>query len=147
MKENWDRAISHVLLWEGGSAIRANEPGGAVNMGVSLAAYREEHPNASIKDLLNMPVEEAKRIFKKNYADRVSFDALPAGLDAVALHGAVMFGVSGIKKMMAQADGDWGKLVVLMMQNKMHRQDGLKFMPGWSDRFVAIYDLARDLTK
>lgn len=145
MLKNWDRAIASVLRWEGGSAIRANEPGGAVNRGVSLEAFRHEHPGASVQDLLNMSEDEAKRIYRKNYADKIDFDNLPDGMDAVMLHGAVMFGVSGIKKMAAQANGDWGHLVTLMMQNKMHRTDGVKFMPGWSDRFVAVYELAKEL--
>src|SRR4029079_17926930 len=98
------------------------EPGGAVNMGISMDAFREEHPGASLLALLNISKDEAKRIYRRNYADKVAFDTLPAGLDAVALHGAVMFGVNGIKKMMEKAQGDWGYLVVLMMQNKMHRQ-------------------------
>ena len=146
MRENWDRAIASVLMWEGGSAIRANEPGGAVNRGVSLHAFREEHPDASIQDLLNMSEAEARRIYRKNYADKVAFDTLPAGLDAVALHGAVMFGVNGIKKMADKAKGDYAYLIILMMQNKMHRTEAVaKFGPGWSDRFVSIYEMAKDL--
>ncbi len=145
MIENWDRAISHVLLWEGGSAVRANEPGGAVNMGVSLQAYREEHPGASVSDLLKMPVEEAKRIYKENYWNALELDHAPPGMDAVMLHAAVMFGVQGALKLSTKANDDYAKMVVLMMQNKMHRQDGLKFMPGWSDRFVAVYDLGKEL--
>lgn len=145
MKANWDRAVDSVLLWEGGAAIRENEPGGAVNRGVSLAAYREDHPGADIPDLLAMTDEEAKDIYARRYAGPIAFDILPAGLDVAMLHGAVMFGVGGVKKMAQDARGDFAKLIVLMMQNKMHRQDGLKFMPGWSDRFVAVYDIAKSL--
>ena len=145
MRENWDRAIASVLLWEGGSAIRANEPGGAVNRGISLQAFRVEHPEASIQDLLEMSEVEAKRIYRQNYADRIGFDSLPPGLDVAALHGSVMFGVNGLRKMADIANGDYGYLVILMMQNKMHRQDGVRFMPGWSDRFVAVYKVAKEI--
>ena len=62
MEANWDIAIASVLHWEGSYAIRANEPGGAVNMGVSLQTYREEHPGASIADLLAMTVDEAMKM-------------------------------------------------------------------------------------
>src|ERR1043166_2401148 len=122
-KENWDRAISHVLLWEGGSAIRANEPGGAVNMGISLTAFREIHTGATLKDLLDMKVDEAKRIYRQNYANRIGFDGLPPGYDAASLHCAVMFGPGrgnsarpGWAGFHEIARGDIGKLVVLMMQ-------------------------------
>ena len=128
MQENWPRVYASARRWEGGDAVRVNEPGGAVSRGISLTAYREEHPEASIQDLFAAPDSEIERIYRKNYADKVDFDYLPAGLDAVALHGAIMFGVNGIKKMMV--DGDWAKTVVLMMQNKMNRSDGVRFMPG-----------------
>ena len=146
MKANWDRAISSVLLWEGGSAIRANEPGGAVNRGVSLHAFREEHPDASIQDLLNMSEAEAKRIYRKNYADKIGFDTLPTGLDVTALHGAVMLGVNGVRKMLDIAKDDYAYLIILMMKDKMHRDESAwRYMRGWSDRFVAIYALAKDI--
>ena len=146
MKENWDRAINHVLLWEGGSAIRPNEPGGAVNMGVSLTAFREEHPEAEVQDLLDMSKDEAKRIFKKNYADKIGFDLLPSGYDLAALHAAVMFGVTGFKRLAEGVNGNLAHLIIKMMQNKMHREpEAHRYMRGWSDRFVAIYEKAKKL--
>ncbi len=146
MRANWDRAIASVLRWEGGSAVRPNEPGGAVNMGVSLQAFREEHPEATLNDLLHMSQDEAKRIYAKNYAGKIGFDDLPSGYDAAMLHGAVMFGVNGIKKLDAEAKGDLGYLVVLMMHAKMHREmNTWRFMGGWSDRFKAVYELGKEL--
>ncbi len=145
MIENWPRAIASVRLWEGGDAIRPNEPGGAVSRGVSLTAFREEHPGASIKDLFDASDEEINRIFKENYWNPLELDHAPPGMDAVMLHAAVMFGVQGALKLSTAANDDYAKMVVLMMQNKMHRKDGLKFMPGWSDRFVAVYDLGKEL--
>lgn len=144
MRENWDRAVNHVLIWEGGNAIRDNEPGGAVSRGVSLAAFQEEHPGAGVEDLFKAPLDEIKRIYRQNYADKIDFDTLPSGYDAAMLHAAVMFGVNGAKKF--DAKEDYGLLVALMMQNKMHREkEAWKFMKGWSDRFVAIYQLAKEL--
>lgn len=146
MKANWDRAVEHVLRWEGGDAIRDNEPGGAVSRGVSLAAFREEHPHATIKDLFAAPLEEIKRIYRKNYADKIEFDDLDSGYDAAMLHAAVMFGVNGAKELAKTANGSADRLVINMMHNKMHReQDAWRFMRGWSDRFVAISDLAKEL--
>ena len=36
MRENWPRALAFNLAWEGGAAIRPNEPGGAVNKGIAF---------------------------------------------------------------------------------------------------------------
>lgn len=146
MLSNWDRAVGHVLVWEGGNAIRENEPGGAVSRGVSLAAFQEEHPGAGVEELFQASLDEIKRIYRKNYADKIGFDNLPSGYDAALLHAAVMFGVNGAKRFDTRAKGDPGYLVVLMMQDKMHRESAAwKFMKGWSDRFVAVYELAKEL--
>jgi lysozyme family protein len=169
MRENWDRAISSVLLWEGGFAQRENEPGGAVNMGVSLTAYRQEHPGATVADLKAMPVDEAKRIFRNNYADGIYFDDAPAGLDVVLLHAAVMQGVNGAKRIFQASLGvpdvlldshisptifdavhssleAARGLIIRLMHAKMHDKNVVRFGPGWSDRYVAIDKIAKELT-
>jgi lysozyme family protein len=168
MRENWDRAISSVLLWEGGFAQRENEPGGAVNMGVSLMAYREIHPGATVQDLKNMPVDEAKQIFKGHYADRVYFDDCPGGLDVVLLHVAVMQGVGGAIRLFQSSLGVPDALldnrmsptifdgvvrpleaarglIIRCMRAKMHDKNVVRFGPGWSDRYVAIDQIAKEL--
>jgi len=112
-----------------------------------LSEWRESHgkPTPSLQDLLDMTEEEAKEIYKANFWDALELDHALGGYDAAMLHAAVMFGIHGALKFDKAANYDFGKLVILMMQNKMHRTDGMKFMPGWSDRFVAVYDLAKEL--
>ncbi len=152
--ENWTRAIESLLRWEGGFADR---PGlEYVNFGVTLETYRHYYPEATRSTIKNMTREQAIAFYSEHLRPIIKFDELPAGVDAVMLHCATMFGPNrgnpsewrpGAAWFREKAGDDWGYIVALMMQAKMHRHDGLKFMPGWSDRFVAVYELAKDLAK
>jgi Glycosyl hydrolase 108 len=159
MRENWDRSVQNVLLWEGGWAERSNEPGGAVNKGVSLQAFREWRrgkglPEPTKADLKALSDDEAKQIYAEKYAKPIGFDDMPAGYDYALLTASVMFGPGrgtrerpGAPGFHDLAQGDLGLLVVLMMRVKMHDPNCVKFGPGWSDRFLAVYRLARELMR
>lgn len=160
MKENWKRALDFNLRWEGGWAERENEPGGAVNKGVSLLAFKEWRkrqgkPEPSKGDLAIITDEEVSA-FYKDRADRIGFDDLPSGYDLAMFNASTMQGVTGAKDLDARAKGDLGLLVILHMQEKLkdHRSgwhvDPLtgkkqRFGPGWAARLVAVYEAAREL--
>lgn len=152
MKENWPRAIGSVLRWEGGYAARENEPGGHVNKGISLATFREKYPDATVEDLKAITDEQAAE-FYRNYASGIHFDDLPGGLDVVVLHAAVMQGVHGAEMLLDASSKDGtpleraGEVLIRQMHKKMHDKNVGTFGPGWSDRFVAVYDIAKELAK
>jgi hypothetical protein len=170
MRENWERSVANILLWEGGWAERPNEPGGAVNKGVSFLAFQEWRKSIgaavpSLTDLKALSTEEAKAIYKRKYADPIGFDNLPPGYDYALLTAAVMTGPNrgkpeqhrpGAAWYHEEAKGDLGLLLVLMMRAKMHDPScgphtipGTKrkqwYGPGWSDRFLSVYKLAKEL--
>lgn len=170
MKANWDRAVENILIWEGGWAERPNEPGGAVNRGISFTAFKEWRkaqgkPEPSFADLKAITKEEAKEIYRAKYAQRIDFDSLPPGYDYALLTAAVMTGPNygkpelhrpGAAWYHEEAKGDLGLLLVLMMRAKMHDPNcgphvipGTKrkqwYGPGWSDRFLSVYKLAKEL--
>jgi lysozyme family protein len=47
MKDNFDKALSFVLSWEGGYSNDPDDPGGETNFGISKRSY----PNENIKDM------------------------------------------------------------------------------------------------
>ncbi len=153
MIANWDRAVAHLLLWEGGFADRSDpikypRPE-YVNHGVTLKTYQVYFPDATkqtIKDLTN---EQAAQFYSEcEPRKQIGFDALPAGYDLAALHCATMFGVHGYQRFDELAKGDVGYLMTLMHHDKMHRpQADWHYMAGWSDRFLSIHDLARELAR
>lgn len=162
MRENWPRALSFNLAWEGGSAVRKNEPGGAVNKGLSLTAYREfrakrGYPITTIDDLMNIPDSDVSEFYRER-ANRIGFDDLPSGYDLALFNASTMQGVKGALELHEKAKGDLGHLIVLHMQKKLddpncgwHTDPDTgkvhRFGPGWAKRLVAVYEQARALSE
>ena len=160
MRENWDRALSFVRVWEGGAAIRPNEPGGAVNKGVSLQAYREwcqKHGRRppTIDDLLNISDADVSSFYKER-ADQIGFDTLPSGYDLAMFNASTMQGIHGAKDLDEIAKGDLGYLIILHMAKKMQDPNvGPHINPvsgktesygkGWASRLVATYEAGKAL--
>ncbi len=160
MLQNWDRAIAHLLLWEGGFADRSDpkkyKKPEYVNFGITLETYRHYYPDATRATIKDMTREQAIAFYSDHLRPIIKFDELPAGMDAAMLHAATMFGPNwgkpdewamGAAWFREKAGDDWAYIVVLMMQAKMHREESAwPYMDGWSDRFVAVYELAKSLT-
>lgn len=160
MKENWPRALQFNLTWEGGAAIRPNEPGGAVNKGVSLQAWREycqKHgkPYPSVDDLLAISDADVESFYRER-ADQIGFDDLPTGYDLALFNASTMQGITGAWNLHKKALGDLGYLIILHMQKKMNDKNCGPHInpingktewygPGWSSRLVATYEVAREL--
>ncbi len=157
MQANWPRALKFNLAWEGGSAIRPAEPGGAVNKGVSLLAYQEwcerhgrAHP--TVQDLMDISDEDVSAFYKER-ADQIGFDDLPSGYDLALFNASTMQGITGAKALHAKAKGDLAYLIILHMQIKMqsrpkfnpHTNKEEFYGPGWAARLVATYETAKEL--
>jgi lysozyme family protein len=143
MQKNWDRVIAAILTWEGGYADRNG--GGAVNHGITLNSLRDVSPNATKADLKALTAVQAADIYRTRFAGPIGFAGLPNGYDAVMMNAAVMQGVNGAKALDAVAKGDIGLMTALHMQKKMQDPHCAQFGPGWSNRLVAFYELAREL--
>ena len=93
MKKNFDKCFEMLLAHEGGFVNHPEDPGGATNLGVTkrtLQNYLGRH--VSMDEMRNLTPEDVKPIYRKNYADAVCFDDLPAGLDWAMLDWAVNSG-------------------------------------------------------
>jgi lysozyme family protein len=87
MIANRVRVMDFVYKDEGGFAIRALEPGGAVNMGISFARFeawrklKDPHKIVTFDDLRAMTREEATEIYAQFFFVPAHFDILPGGVD------------------------------------------------------------------
>lgn len=160
MLKNWRRALDFNLIWEGGWAERENEPGGAVNKGVSLLAYKEwcakmGRVEPSKWDLQNISDKDVSEFYRQR-ADQIGFDDLPSGYDLLMFNASTMQGVTGAKELDKIAKGDMGHFIALHMQKKLDdprsgwftdTMTGRKhrFGPGWAKRLVAAYEAAKEL--
>ena len=106
MKDNFEACLAHVLQSEGGYVDHPSDPGGATNMGITIATLRTWRGRSVTKaDVKALTRAEAAAIYRKNYWDAVRGDDLPRGLDLVAFDAAVNSGVSRGAKWLQTALG------------------------------------------
>lgn len=85
--------MDEVFRHEGGFVNHPQDPGGATNMGITiatLAAYRGRP--VTVDEVRNMPKAVAREIYRARYWDVVRAGELPAGLDYVTMDAAVNAG-------------------------------------------------------
>lgn len=72
----------------------SRDPGGATNMGITLAIYRAwcDNPRADAAQLCRMSRSTATCIYGSDYWNRLRGDALPSGLDLLVFDFAVTCG-------------------------------------------------------
>lgn len=116
-------ALERILVNEGGYVNHPNDPGGPTNKGVTQRVYdayrdRKKQKRRSVKSIT---IAELQEIYRKQYADIVSFDELPAGVDYAVFDGAVNSGPKQAAKWLQRAlrpvykgkiDGDIGNLTL-----------------------------------
>jgi lysozyme family protein len=107
---NFDKAFHFLLQFEGGYVDDKNDPGGKTKYGITEAVARA---NGYKGEMINFTIEEAKKIYRKNYWDSVELDTLPSILRYPLFDAAVNSGVSQSIKWLqrslkVKADGVWG---------------------------------------
>ncbi len=106
MKENFDSALEHVLVHEGGWANHPKDPGGATMKGVTLATFRRHFgQKMTKKDLRNISDTQLKKIYKAGYWSKCKCDELPAGVDYAVFDAAVNSGPGRSAKWLQGAVG------------------------------------------
>jgi lysozyme family protein len=86
-----DKLVSKKV--EGGYANKKGDPGGPTKYGITqktLSDYRGK--KVTIKDVQNLSVDEAKKIYRKSYYHDTHIDQLPADLQPIVLDSAVLHG-------------------------------------------------------
>lgn len=167
---NFEKALSKVLVHEGGYVNDPHDPGGPTNLGVTqktLSAWLG-HP-ASIADVRALTPVSVAPIYKKNYWDKVSGDDLPSGVDYAVFDYAVNSGVSRAAKALqtavgAKADGIVGvmtlakvgtvspeTIVARVCDGRLAFLKRLKtwgrYGKGWGSRVASVKTLAISMTK
>lgn len=112
-------ATAHLRRDEGGYVNHPKDPGGATNFGVTQAVYDSYRKRIGLKtrSVREIAEVEVSSIYQTQYADKVRYDALPAGVDYATLDAAVNSGVSRGAKWLqlsvgASADGVVGNQTV-----------------------------------
>jgi lysozyme family protein len=172
VQKNLERSLSAILGDEGGFALRASEPGGSVNKGISMLVFEEwrlkqKLPPPSIDELRKLTTAEASAIYTERYWKPLHGDELPSGVDYALLNTAVMEGVVGSVTLLQHAlgtgitghynDGTWAalmrtephlliaQLIVQHLNKKLHSLYAGRFGIGWSDRIIRVFNRASEM--
>jgi len=125
------QSIQNVIRREGGYVADRADRGGETKFGISKRAY----PNL---DIANLTEEEAARIYKRDYWDRIKADELPENIREMAFDAAVNQGVAWTRRALEQANNDPQRFLELRAQRYQDivAQDPTqeRFMQGWMNR-------------
>jgi lysozyme family protein len=161
MRQNFDDCLALTLRAEGGFTDRADDPGGATNMGITRATLAGVRGHAVSKaDVRALTRAEAAQIYRTIYWSAVRGDELPSGVDAVvfdhavnsgpkaavrALQGALGFqqdGVMSRRCLRASQAADPAALVGVLCTARMNflkrLSTWLVFRRGWTARMETL---------
>lgn len=133
----FEEAANHVLAAEGGAKI-TTDTGGLTKFGISQKA----HPGL---DIANLTQDEALKLYKSEYWDKIGASQLPPDLQLTAFDAAINQGVEKTKSMLAAAHGN------VEVFNNMRRAEYEhlaqtdpakygKYLQGWLNRLDNLKD-------
>jgi lysozyme family protein len=163
LQGNFERALGHVLKYEGGYSDHPSDPGGATKYGITHAVLAQ-HRGASVTkaDVKALTQMEAAEIYRRRYWDTASCAALPAGLDLAVFDCGVNQGVGRATRLLQEAlkvkaDGVIGPKTLAAIASAPPRDLLAEFMArrmraygllgnlfrtfglGWSRRLIATH--------
>lgn len=153
MKENYDKALTLVLKYEGGFSDIKEDRGGATMKGVTQKVYDSFRRlwKKVVQSVRGISNDEIGSIYKTGYWDTVSGDSLPYPVDIVSFDSAVNCGpgrANRWKDAALNADPKvWAKGIIKL--RRLHyatiiknNPSQIKFKKGWENR---VRDLEKEV--
>lgn len=110
-QERFRRCLAQILKHEGGYVDHPSDPGGATNLGVTLATAQQHgldcdgDGDVDKRDVRLLTPERVEPVYRKGYWEAVGCDKLPAGVDLMVFDMAVNSGVSRAAKFLQACVG------------------------------------------
>jgi lysozyme family protein len=113
MADSFDVCLAFTLRAEGGYVNDSADPGGATNMGITLATYREwsDNPVLGPAQVQAMTERTAQAIYRSLYWNPLRADALPTGVDLTVFDMGVNAGIWRSARLLQRALGFTGEEV------------------------------------
>lgn len=113
MADTFNTCLAFTLRAEGGYVDNPADPGGATNMGITLATYRDwsDNPDLGPTQVQDMTERTARSIYRSLYWNPLRADALPAGVDLSVFDMGVNAGNWRSARLMQRALGFTGDQV------------------------------------
>ena len=103
--DNFQACLAFTLQQEGGFVDDPYDPGGATNMGITLATYREWFPQATVADLRVIDSATVSEIYENDYWFASDADQFASGVDLMMFDMAVNAGPARAAKLLQQCLG------------------------------------------
>lgn len=142
----FDKALDHVLRFEGGFVDHPLDPGGATNYGVTQATYdawrraQGQEPR-SVREIERV---EVRSIYWGRYWLPAGCEQLPAPLAFVVFDSAVNSGLHRALKWLEQTR-DWREYLTVRLDFLTGLATWPTFGKGWARRLAAVQRVAVDL--
>lgn len=169
MREDFPKDLSFTLQFEGGYVNDPHDPGGPTNKGVTQRVYDGFRASKGLKTqtVKYITSGEVTEIYRDQYAAKIQYDQLPAGVDFTVFDAAVnsgpsraimwlqkalgtvrIDGVIGAATIKAVNEfGDHDVLIGRMVDARLAFCRSLKtwsrFGKGWSSRFAQVRKIAQ----
>jgi len=103
--------LAFTLKAEGGFVDNPADPGGATNMGITLATLREwsEDPDLGLAQIEDLTLRTARAIYRSQYWNPLQGDALPKGVDLSVFDMGVNAGIWTSARLLQRALGFTGE--------------------------------------
>jgi len=111
--DTFETCLAFTLREEGGYVDDPADPGGATNMGITLATYRDWSDDADLgsAQVQDMTERTATAIYRSLYWNPLRADALPAGVDLMVFDMGVNAGIWRSARLLQRAIGFAGDQV------------------------------------
>jgi lysozyme family protein len=108
--DRFEECLAFTLRAEGGYVDDPADPGGATNMGITLATLREwsDDPKLGVKQVQDMSLRTARAIYRTLYWNPLRADDLPAGVDLSVFDFGVNAGIWRSARLLQRALGFTG---------------------------------------
>ncbi|MBQ0708191.1 MULTISPECIES: glycoside hydrolase family 108 protein [unclassified Ochrobactrum] len=101
MKSNFQKVMPYIFSEEGGYVNNPADPGGATNMGITIATLSAwEGHRVSPEDVKNLTQATATKIYQAQFWNKIDGDSLPSGIDYAVFDFAVNSGPGRAAKML-----------------------------------------------
>ena len=150
--DRFDICLAFTLREEGSYVDDPSDPGGATNMGITLATYRQwsDNPNLGDVQVKDLTLKTAKAIYRSLYWNPLRADALPPGVDLSVFDMGVNAGIWRSARLLQQALGFTGDEVDGSIGPEtmaaVGRFDDRRLVNNLADRQAAYYRSLADFS-
>jgi lysozyme family protein len=107
---DFEFVVEEIIRHEGGLVNHPSDPGGLTKYGISQRAY----PNL---DIMNLSMDDAKEIYRKDYWEKCRLDEVQGSLRLIIMDGAVNHGINRAIRLLQEVvnlttDGIMGPMTI-----------------------------------